>query len=92
MARRTTRTPDVILIDADYFAPQDGESQEACDAALARLLERVRARWPHAAVICEPESQWQMYLAMRPGAWEEVVKAVPEAWCQDSWDDESSAA
>jgi hypothetical protein len=92
MAGRTTRTPDVILIDADNFVPEDDETQEACDAALARLLDRVRARWPLAAIICESEAQWQTSLAMRAGAWEEVTKPVPESWYQDSWDAESAAA
>jgi hypothetical protein len=38
--------PDVILIDSDYYQAQGDESQDDCDAALERLLARVKATWP----------------------------------------------
>lgn len=75
--------PDVILIDSDYYAAEPGESQDACDAALERLLKRVKAEYPNATVIDQPEYLWQTCLAMR--SWEESVGYPPGEWYEDSW-------
>ena len=82
--------PDVILIDSGYYEAQGDETEEDCDSALERLLERVKDEYPDATIICEPESLWQTYLAMRP--WGEAVRQVPDDWYEESWEPESSAA